>query len=88
MAAILVPNGAVNMDSDGYFVYYIKKRRGILGDEYYADRITVYVGDSDNENTIITRGITFFEPMVLLADKPLSNGDTIKVKNEGDFFVD
>lgn len=88
MAAILVPNGAVNMDSDGYFVYYIKKRKGILGDEYYAQRITVYIGDSDHENTVITGGITFFEPMILLADKPLTSGDTIKVKNEGEFLVD
>jgi hypothetical protein len=88
MAAVLVPNGAVNMDSDGYFVYYIKKRKGILGDEYYAQRVTVYTGDSDNENTVITGGITFFEPMVMLASKPFSAGDTIKVKNEGEFFVD
>ena len=87
-AAVLAPNGAVNMDSDGYFVYYIKKRKGILGDEYYAQRVTVYIGDSDNENTVITGGISFFEPMVLLADKPFSGGDTIKVKNEGEFFVD
>ena len=88
MSATLVPNGAVNMDSDGYFVYYIKKRKGILGDEYYAQRVTVYIGDSDNENTVITGGITFFEPIVLLSDKPLANGDTIKIRNEGELFVD
>ncbi|MDR3239048.1 MAG: HlyD family secretion protein [Clostridiales bacterium] len=86
-SAALIPNGAINKDSDGYYVYMIKKRKGILGDEYYADKVTIYVGDSDDQNTILTQGMMFFEPMVLLSDKPFANGDTIKVKNEGDFFA-
>jgi len=86
-SAVLVPNGAVNQDSDGYFVYTIKKRKGMMGDEYYAAKTPVYIGDSDDRNTILTSGMTFFEPIALLSDKPFSEGDTVRVKNEGDFFA-
>ncbi|PKM49405.1 MAG: hypothetical protein CVV02_16200 [Firmicutes bacterium HGW-Firmicutes-7] len=85
---ILLPNGAINKDSEGYYVYQIKRRKGILGKEFYVEKLKVYIGDSDNENTIITKGFTFFEPIVLLSDKPFSGGDTIMIENEGDFFED
>jgi len=29
----------------------------------------------------------FFEPIALLSDKPFTNGDTVKLKNEGEFFA-
>jgi hypothetical protein len=82
----LVPNAAINQDSDGYFLYQIKRRKGIMGEEYYVDRLDVFVGDSDYQHTSIIRGVTFFEPMVLSSNKPLSAGLTVSLKNPGDFF--
>lgn len=84
----LVPNGAINKDNEGYFIYQIKKRKGILGGEFYVKKVPVYIGDSDDENTVITKGIGFFEPIVLLSDRPLSDGETVKVANAGDFFAE
>lgn len=83
---ILVPNGALNKDKDGYFLQQIKRRDGIMGPEYYLDRLGVFIGDSDSENTAVVQGISFFEPVVLLSDKPVKKGDTILLNNEGDFF--
>lgn len=83
----LVPNGALNKDSEGYFLYQIKQREGMLGKEFYVEKLKVYIGDNDNENTIITKGITFFEPVVLLCNKELAKGDTVVLENEGDFFA-
>ncbi|MCL2163484.1 MAG: hypothetical protein FWH55_03615 [Oscillospiraceae bacterium] len=85
---ILVPNGALNIDGNGYFVYQVKQRDGILGKELYLEKLYVYIGDSDSDNTIITRGITFFEPIVLLSDKGITEGGVVKLMNEGDFFAD
>jgi hypothetical protein len=82
----LVPNAALHQDNDGYFVYQIKRRKGILGEEYYVDRLNVYTGDGDYQNTVIIRGITFFEPLASVSDKPLTAGDRIFLKNLGDFF--
>jgi multidrug efflux pump subunit AcrA (membrane-fusion protein) len=82
----LVPNSAVNQDNDGYFVYQIKRRKGIMGDEYYLDRLNIFIGDSDHQNTSVIRGITFFEPIVLISNKVLSKGITVSLKNAEDFF--
>jgi hypothetical protein len=82
----VVPNGALNQDNDGYFLYQIKRSKGIMGEEYYLERLNVYIGDSDYRNTVIIKGISFFEPIVLLADKPLADRDRVFLKNAGDFF--
>jgi multidrug efflux pump subunit AcrA (membrane-fusion protein) len=82
----LVPNSAVNQDNDGYFIYQIKKRKGIMGEEYYVERLNIYIGDSDHQNTAAIRGIIFFEPIVLVSDKVLSAGLTVRLKNPENFF--
>jgi biotin carboxyl carrier protein len=84
----LVPNGAINQDNEGYFLYQIRRRDGMLGKEYYLARVSVYIGDSDNKNTVIVKGITFFEPLLLTSDKPVAAGDVVKLANVGDFFAE
>ncbi|MDR0600268.1 MAG: HlyD family secretion protein [Treponema sp.] len=85
-AFTLVPNSAVNQDNDGYFVYQIKRRKGIMGDEYYLERLNIFTGDSDREKTAVIRGITFFEPVVSSSNKVLASGVTVSLQNAGDFF--
>ena len=82
----LVPNSAINQDNDGYFLYQIKRRRGMMGEEYYVERLNIFIGDSDHQNTIVVRGIVFFEPVVLVSSKILSAGQTVSLKNPEDFF--
>lgn len=83
---ILVPNAAVNKDKDGYYLKQLKRRDGIMGKEYYLDRIDIYIGDSDSQNTSVIRGITFLEPVLLSSNKTAVVGDVVLLKNAGDFF--
>jgi len=83
---VLVPNSAVNQDNDGYFLYQIKRRKGIMGNEYYLARLNIFIGDSDRQNTAVLRGLTFFDPIVLVSSKALSDGITVSLKNPEDFF--
>jgi multidrug efflux pump subunit AcrA (membrane-fusion protein) len=87
-ARILVPNGALNRDGSGYFLYQIKQRKGLLGKEFYVAKLRVYIGDNDADYTVVTEGITFFEPVVVQCDKELKEGNTVVLENEGDFFKD
>jgi biotin carboxyl carrier protein len=82
----LIPNGALNQDNDGYFLYQIKRSKGIMGEEYSVERLNVYIGDSDYQHTVIIKGVSFFEPIVLLSNNPLAAGDRVFLKNAGDFF--
>jgi len=82
----LIPNGALRQDNDGFFVNQIRRRDGIMGTEYYLARVNVFIGDSDNRNTAIIQGITFFEPIAHISSRAVSPGDVIVLENEGDFF--
>jgi multidrug efflux pump subunit AcrA (membrane-fusion protein) len=82
----LVPNGAVNQDNDGYFLYQVKRRDGMLGKEYYLERLNIYIGDSDSKNTAVIKGIIFFEPLVQTSNKPVEAGSVVKLTNVGDFI--
>ncbi|HYE67220.1 MAG TPA: hypothetical protein VEA58_01335 [Anaerovoracaceae bacterium] len=84
----LVPNGALNRDSDGYFLYQVMQREGMLGKEFFVEKQRVYIGDNDAENTVISDGITFFEPIVLQCNKEIEEGDIVILENEGDFFAE
>jgi hypothetical protein len=57
-----------------------------MGEEYYLERLNIFIGDSDYQNTAVIRGIIFFEPIVLVSDKALSSGITVALKNPEDFF--
>ncbi|MDR0708664.1 MAG: hypothetical protein LBF77_01190, partial [Spirochaetaceae bacterium] len=76
-AYTLVPNAALNQDNDGYFLNQLKRRKGVLGEEYYVERLDVYIGDSDRTNTVIIKGLTFFEPIVLRSTKPVISGGAV-----------
>jgi len=82
----LVPNGALNLDNDGYYLYQLKRQDGMLGQEYYAQKLRVYIGDNDDNNTAITKGLSFLEPVVLTSNKAFSEGQSLNLANVGDFF--
>lgn len=83
----LVPNKAVNKDSDGYYLNRVKRRDGLLGKEFYTEKLRISIGDNDDEYTAVIDGITFFEPIVTGFNKPFKENQTIKLLNEGDFFA-
>ena len=83
----LVPNSAINRDSNGYFINQIRRREGVLGTEFFTERIHVYIGDNDSQHTAILRGITFFQPVVVASSQSFAEGETISLRNEGDFFA-
>ena len=82
----LVPSAAVRLDNDGHFLYRIMRRRGIMGEEYYVERINIVIGESDHQYTSVIRGISFFDPVVLASDKALSQGETVILRNSDEFF--
>lgn len=77
----LVPNSAVYADSDGYYVYVIKKRDSPLGAESYVQRVDVTVGDSDSTMTAVLKGITPMDKVVSSSTKALSDGDRVVVES-------
>ena len=85
-SAILVPNAAVGRDGQGHFINVVRRRSGILGNEFYSRRVRVLIGESDAHNTEIVQGITMFEPVIILSDRPFDENQSIRLRNEVDFF--
>lgn len=83
----LIPNSAVNKDTTNYYVYTIKKRDGILGEEYYVEKTNIEVIDTDSKNSAISSEKLFLDPIVILSNKPFSDKGTVVLENEGDFYV-
>lgn len=75
----LVSNSAVGQDSSGYFVYVLKERKGPLGNEFYVERVSVSIGDSDNAKTAILSGINTMDRVISDSDKPITDGASVMI---------
>lgn len=72
----LVPLTALHEDTNGYYIYVLQKDDGILGEGYKAERISVDLLDSNEENCAV-EGLTEQDIVILAATKEISNGDHV-----------
>ena len=56
--ALLVSNNSVHTEVGGKFVWVIRERKKLLGNEYYLVKVYVTVGKSDSSKTAILSGLT------------------------------
>jgi len=75
----LVSNSAVGQDIIEYFVYVLKERKGPLGNEFYVQKVTVSIGDSDNTKTVVLSGINAMDKVISDSDKPLADGSPVMI---------
>ncbi|MCD9025264.1 efflux RND transporter periplasmic adaptor subunit [Cohnella silvisoli] len=76
----LISNGAVRENSDGNYVLLLKKRQGVLGDEYYAQQVKVITGDADETNTEIKSGIeNRMDKVIVSSSSPVADGDRVRL---------
>lgn len=77
----LVPNSAVYTDSEGSYVYTVKKADSPLGVESYVQRTAVTVLDSDSTKSAVT-GITPMDKVVSGSTKALADGDRVVIEEQ------
>lgn len=77
----LISNSAVGRGVVGYFVYVLKERKGPLGNEFYVQKVTVSIGDSDNTKTVVLSGINATDKVISDSDKPLEDGSPVMISN-------
>ncbi len=79
----IIPNSAVRTDSNGRkFAYVIKERKSSLGKEYYLQKAFLYVAASDQKETAVSSGLSFFEKVVTESDRLVMAGDRVKLYRE------
>lgn len=76
---LCLPTTALHEENDRNYVYVLKEREGILGQEYYVDEVNVRVIDKNDNWAAIEEGILDQESVIILsATREFKRGDTIR----------
>lgn len=73
----LVSNAAVREDDSGKYVLLLKEKKGPLGNEFYAQRAAVTIGDADDGKASIESGVTMLDQLIVSSSKPIGEGDRV-----------
>ena len=76
---LCLPPAAVHEADKQNFVYVLKSREGILGEEYYVDTVNVKVLDQNDNWVAIEEGILDKESRIILSStKEIAKGETVR----------
>lgn len=76
---LCLPPAAVHEADKQNFVYVLKSREGILGEEYYVDTVNVKVLDQNDSWTAVEEGILDKESRIILSStREIARGDTVR----------
>ncbi len=74
-----IPTVAVHSENNRNYVYVLKEREGILGQEYYVDEINVSVIDKNDNWAAIEEGTVDKESRIILsATKEVKTGESVR----------
>ena len=74
-----IPPDAVYRNETRSYVYVLKQREGILGEEYYVEEVNVKVLDENDDWVAIEYGVIDKDSLIITsADKEFSKGDVIR----------
>ena len=76
---LCLPAAALHTDNDRNYVYVVKEREGILGQEYYVDEVNVQVIDKNENWAAVEEGMVDLESVIILsATREFKRGDTVR----------
>ena len=82
MYDFVVPNNAVQSDSNGQFIYIIEARNSPLGNRYLAKRVNVQTIVKDDNNSAITGAINYGDYVITLAPSGIKNGTQVRLADD------
>ena len=76
---LCLPLAALHTENDRNYVYVLKEREGILGEEYYVDEVNVRVIDKNENWAAVEEGVIGKESIVILsATREFKRGDAVR----------
>ena len=80
---VVVPYGALHQNPDEtYFVYVLKTRNGLFGDEYYPEIVNVSVMYENGENAAVNSiNLSAYDTVITWASAYLVPGESVRVLN-------
>ncbi|MBD5547991.1 MAG: hypothetical protein HDQ97_11415 [Lachnospiraceae bacterium] len=76
---LCLPLAALHTENDRNYVYVLKEREGILGEEYYVDEVNVKVIDKNENWAAVEEGVIGKESIIILsATREFKRGDAVR----------
>ncbi|MDE7000902.1 MAG: biotin/lipoyl-binding protein [Lachnospiraceae bacterium] len=76
---LTLPVDVITEESGGYFIYTLNEKEGILGSEYYVERLKVQVKDKNDRFAAIESGtISADTKVVIHTTKELKQGESVR----------
>ena len=76
---LCLPLAALHTENDRNYVYVLKEREGILGEEYYVDEVNVRVIDKNENWAAVEEGVIGKESIIILsATREFKRGDAVR----------
>ncbi len=80
---LTLPVDAVFEESGGYFIYTLNEKEGILGSEYYAEKIKVQVKDKNDRFAALESGtISEDTKVITYSTKELKQGESVRPQDK------
>lgn len=77
--SVTVPAEAIYEESKNYYVYVLKERTGILGKEYYVEKIKVTIADKNDKYAAIEEGSIHADMKIVISTtKEIGQGKNVK----------
>lgn len=81
--SITVPVEAIQEEAKSYYVYVLKEKTGILGKEYYVEKIKVSIADQNEKYASIEEGTIHTDTEVIISySKEIKQGDSVRLAEE------
>ena len=77
--SVTLPAEAIYEESKNYYVYVLKERTGILGKEYYVEKIKVTIRDKNDKYAAIEEGSIHADMKIVISTtKEIEQGRNVK----------
>ncbi|MBO5146489.1 MAG: hypothetical protein J6C19_13320 [Lachnospiraceae bacterium] len=79
--SLTVPVEAVYEESGTFYIYILNEKAGILGNEYYAEKIKVQIADRNDKYAAVSEGtISEDTQVIIFSSEELKQGANIKIE--------
>lgn len=77
---MVIRSELIKTDKDGSYVWVVRENRSALGTTYTVQKAFVVKGDTVDKETIILRGLSANDDLIVESSEPLQDGNRIRLK--------
>jgi hypothetical protein len=82
LQTLTIPIDAIHEENNATYIYTLNEKSGILGNEYYAEKIKVQIVDKNDTYAAIKNGVISNDTEVIIySSKELEQGESVRCED-------